>query len=61
MYLNFTDHFSETTPKYLMKTDDDVFVNLPILYHLLTKVNPYRNSEYLLLGKVLQERKVLKV
>lgn len=61
MYLNFTDHFSKTTPKYLMKTDDDVFVNLPKLYHLLTKVNTYRSSEYLLLGKVLQKQKVLKV
>ena len=44
-----------------MKTDDDVFVNLPELYHLLTRVNTYRSSEYLLLGKVLMEQKVLKV
>ena len=60
--LHFTDHFFETSPKYLMKTDDDVFVNLPKLYSLLTEDNTYTSLEYLLLGNVNHNtKKVLKV
>ena len=45
-----------------MKTDDDVFVNLPKLYSLLTEDNTYRSLEYLLLGNANHNpKKVLKV
>ena len=46
----FTDHFFETTPNYLMKVDDDTFVNLPKLYHLLTENKLYKNLKHLLMG-----------
>ena len=45
-----------------MKADDDVFINLPILYHLLTEDDTCRGLEYLLMGYVKQNpKKVLKV
>ena len=35
---------------YLMKVDDDTFVNLPLLYNQLTTSDQYRNLKYLLMG-----------
>ena len=47
---HFTDHFFETTPNNLMKVDDDIFVNLPKLYHLLTENKLYKNLKHLWMG-----------
>ena len=46
----FTDHFLETTPNYLMKVDDDTFVNLPKLYNLITEDKSLKDLKYLLVG-----------
>ena len=48
---DFPDNFFTTTPNYLMKVDDDNFVNLPKVYQLLTENTLYKNLNYLLLGK----------
>ena len=33
-----------------MKVDDDTFINLPKLYHLITEESKYKNEKNLLLG-----------
>ena len=48
---HFPDNFFTTAPNYLMKVDDDAFVNLPKVYQLLTENTLYKNLNHLLLGK----------
>ena len=51
LFLNLLpERFIATTPKYVMKVDDDTFVNLPRLYDLLTKDPRYKDQKHLLLG-----------
>merc|ERR1712226_961716 len=44
------DIFTTTTPNYLMKVDDDTFVNLPLLYSQLTTDPKYKTAKQLLMG-----------
>ena len=37
-------------PRFLMKVDDDNFVNLPLLYNQLVKKKKYSNAKALLMG-----------
>ena len=51
VYLShFSDTFFSTTPNYLMKVDDDTFVNLPLLYRQLKNDEKYKNVKNLLMG-----------
>ena len=46
----FLDAFQENPPRYLLKVDDDTFVNLPLLYNQLTTSDSYKGLEFLLMG-----------
>ena len=46
-----TDLFEPKPPKYLMKIDDDSFVNLPLLYQELTKNKEYTKVKSLVMGR----------
>ena len=48
---HFPDNFFTTAPNYLMKVDDDNFVNLRKVYQLLTENTLYKNLKHLLLGQ----------
>ena len=48
--LQFLDIFHTTTPKYLMKVDDDTFINLPLLYQQLITHGYYGTRKHLLMG-----------
>ncbi|GIY71496.1 beta-1,3-galactosyltransferase 4 [Caerostris darwini] len=37
---------SRCRPHYVLKTDDDCFVNLPLLLHFLSRQNPIQNNLY---------------
>ena len=43
-------NFQPTTPNYLMKVDDDTFVNLPRLYQTLMEDKKYKDVKNLLMG-----------
>lgn len=38
-YFRFADNFENDPPKFLVKVDDDVFLNLPLLAHQLLDSN----------------------
>ena len=44
---------SRELPKYMLKVDMDVFVNIPKLIHLLTEDEEVMQEEYLLMGQCL--------
>ena len=46
----FLDAFQANPPRYLLKVDDDTFVNLPLLYNQLTTSDSYKGLEFLLMG-----------
>ena len=45
------DLFQPKPPKYMMKIDDDSFVNLPLLYKELTENEEYSNVKSLVMGR----------
>ena len=49
-FLN-TELFQPNPPKYLIKIDDDSFVNLPLLYKELTTNRKYSNIKFLMMGR----------
>ena len=46
----FLDANQANPPRYLLKVDDDTFVNLPLLYNQLTTSDSYKGLEFLLMG-----------
>ena len=50
-FLN-TSNFIDTPPKYLMKVDDDTFVNVPRLWNLLESDKKWSKISDLLMGSL---------
>ena len=50
-FLN-TSNFIATPPKYLMKVDDDTFVNIPRLWNLLESDKKWSKISDLLMGSL---------
>ena len=61
-FFAFSDMFTSPAPEYLFKADDDVFVNLPLLYKKLcgpyemgrSARGPYDNVTNLLIGNLYE-------
>ena len=53
-------HFIGKPPRYLMKLDDDSFINLAKIILVLNS-SPYKNMEQLLVGKVHSNIQPIKV
>ena len=48
--IQILDTFHLSTPNYLMKVDDDTFVNLPLLYHQIIEIEKTEDVKNLLMG-----------
>ena len=57
----YVEHFVSTIPNYLMKVDDDTFVNLPKLYSTLMSEDKYNNVTDLMMGYCHCHSRVYKV
>ena len=54
-FLNTSNFVNEKPPKYLMKVDDDTFVNVPRLWNILESDEEISKISHLLMGSLFDK------